>query len=460
MHRWGSTEITLVGVLGHWDDLACAHLDANKSVEWRAMEDIKVVLGEFHSILRPLRHVQTLSQSGSKFNLLDAVLNLSACYRNVCQGNHNTVSMLWPAPPIGSSYEDRPSRTSDQLDPRSRLVLQKLRNALDSRYFFRFHPIKSLGRASDFARLTESNVTLADFKASYLFELAQLFHPELYKGDFIDANCACSNIADSELASLPDSWSLQAIRIHQASLLKAALWKKIRELASIAGRDLLPHRNTVSQSPSSLLLSQDTVLMSQPATPPSRPSRKRMRSTAAQLGLGSPVSSEDGSVTSPALPASVSEMVDTEIQRYKTMGRWWKHDRSERTLESRTAIQWWTLWGEREFPCLTRVALALFGLLPGSGALECDIGTFKDVIPPKRARLEPAAVEMHIVVSRNKDLTELDPGRLVPVPHTSWERLYPSRPLSPVGYEEEDPEPQELLDDHIDLCLTYEFDPN
>jgi hypothetical protein len=455
MHRWGSTEITLVGVLGHWDDLACAHLDANKSVEWRAMEDIKVVLGEFHSILRPLRHVQTLSQSGSKFNLLDAVLNLSACYRNVCQGNCNAVSMLWPAPPIGSSYEDRPSRTSDQLDPRSRLVLQKLRNALDSRYFFRFHPIKSLARASDFARLTESNVTLADFKASYLFELAQLFHPELYKGDFIDANCACSNIADSELASLSDSWSLPAIRIHQASLLKAALWKKIRELACISGRDLLPHRNAVSQSPSSLLPSQDTVLMTQ------SPPRKRARSTAAQLGLGSPVTSEDGSVA-PARPSSVSELVDTEIQKYKTIGRWWqeKYDRKERTLESRTAIQWWSHWGQREFPCLTKVALAIFGLLPGSGALECDIGAFKDVIPPKRARLEPAAVEMHIVVGRNKDLTELDPRKIEAVPHTTWERLYPTRPMSPVGYEDEDLEQSEAFDDYIDLELSYDFDPN
>lgn len=215
--------------------------------------------------------------------------------------------------------------------------------------------------------MTEANVTLSDFKASYLFEIAQLFHPELYKGDFIDVTCACSNIADSELASLPDSPSLAVLRRRHASLLKAALWKKIRELACFAGRAL-------STAPSLRPLSQDTALMTQ--TPP----RKRCcsigspvtRSTAAKLGLGSPMSSDDGSNASPARPSSVLEMVDTEIQRYKTMGRWWqdKYDRKDRTLESRNAIQWWTVWGEREFPCLTKVALAVFGLLPGSGALE------------------------------------------------------------------------------------------
>jgi hypothetical protein len=95
-----------------------------------------------------------------------------------------------------------------------------------------------------------------------------------------------------------------------------------------------------------------------------------------------------------------------------------------------------------------------------SSRVECDIGAFKDVIPPKRAILEPAAVEMHIVVGRNKDLTELDPRKIEAVPHTTWERLYPTRPMSPVGYEDGDLEQAEAFDDHIDLVLSYGFDPN
>jgi hypothetical protein len=100
------------------------------------------------------------------------------------------------------------------------------------------------------------------------------------------------------------------------------------------------------------------------------------------------------------------------------------------------------------------VALAFFGVLPGSGALECDIGGFKDIIGPKRARMDPAAVEMHLVVNKNDDLTELEPGRLEP----SWERLYPTRPSSPVDYyEDEELEPTE---EGTEMNLSYDFDPN
>jgi hypothetical protein len=103
--------------------------------------------------------------------------------------------------------------------------------------------------------------------------------------------------------------------------------------------------------------------------------------------------------------------------------------------------------------------LAIFGVLPGSGALECDIGGFKDIVGPKRAtgRMDPAAVEMHLVVNKNDDLTELDPGRLEPLPR-SWERLYPTRPSSPIDYyEDEELKPTE---EATEMNLSYDFDPN
>jgi hypothetical protein len=105
-----------------------------------------------------------------------------------------------------------------------------------------------------------------------------------------------------------------------------------------------------------------------------------------------------------------------------------------------------------------RVALAVFGLLPGSGALECNIGAFKDVIPAKRSRLEPGAVEMHLVFAKKRDLAELDPAKLGALPKKGWQRLFPTRPFSPVGYHEG--EELEPYDDHIDLDLSYDFDPN
>jgi hypothetical protein len=44
--------------------------------------------------------------------------------------------------------------------------------------------------------LTEANVELSDFRESYLFEMALLFDPELYKGSFIDKLCQCVDIFD------------------------------------------------------------------------------------------------------------------------------------------------------------------------------------------------------------------------------------------------------------------------
>ncbi len=52
----------------------------------------------------------------------------------------------------------------------------------------------------------------------------------------------------------------------------------------------------------------------------------------------------------------------------------------------------------KDYPCLPMVAKAIFGMLPGSGALECDIGGFKDIIAPKRGLLDPGMVEVLLMV--------------------------------------------------------------
>jgi hypothetical protein len=158
-----------------------------------------------------------------------------------------------------------------------------------------------------------------------------------------------------------------------------------------------------------------------------------------EMGYASPDSATDTESTSPvaALPVSLGEQVDVEIRRWRSLGEIWKHRKKDRRLPKDgglTAIDWWVKWGESEsFPCLTKVALALFSLLPGSGALECDIGCFKDIIQPKRASLGVGVVEMHVVVGLNKDLHQLDTTKIVPL-RENWEQCIPTRPHSPVGY--------------------------
>jgi hypothetical protein len=323
--------------------------------------------------------------------------------------------------------------------------------------------------------LTEANVELSDFRESYLFEMALLFDPELYKGSFIDKLCQCVDIFDGELvaattprnrASLPP---VQELRRTHALLVKAAIWKKIRELALVAGhslanQDRIRTQLTQSQSPvsppvSPTLPSQDTLIVTQYAESP--PRKKKRRSLAATMGYASPESASSIGNGSPARSQdllSVSEQVDSEIQGYKTLGATWKHGRESRSLVDCSAIEWWCKWGCKDFPILAKVALAIFGILPGSGGLECDIGGFKDVIGPKRSRLDPAAVEMHLVVDKNKDLSELDPGKLCQLPEKNWERMYPTRPPSPIDYYV-----GEELEGTVDpspLELSYTFDPN
>ena len=111
---------------------------------WQGMEEIKVVLEEFHSVLQLFRLVHIAPQSGSRFNLLQSLMSLYDAYDKILKGNGNTVTMRWPCPVflLPTTVPPPPTRkSSDQLDYRTRLVIQKLRTALDHRYFNRFHPI-------------------------------------------------------------------------------------------------------------------------------------------------------------------------------------------------------------------------------------------------------------------------------------------------------------------------------
>jgi hypothetical protein len=430
------------------------------------MEDIKTVLEEFHSVLNPFRQVQVLAQSGSQFNLLESLLRLSRAYHRIGRGVGNVVTMLWPPPSVndlnnnGRDASARRVKDGSTLDPRTRLVIQKLRFALTKRFFYRYHPVLALVDKKRILKLTEANVVLSDFRSSYLFDIAQLFHPQLHKGAFIDENCLRVEVSDSDLVSvirtpLPP---LDELRTRHAALVKAAIWKKIRELAMLSARTLPSYRRHY-QAPSAFYASQDTLIETPVA-------KRRRTSMVTEMGLCSSDSSvasasDDHPVNSPA-SISVTDQVDDEIQRYKTLSRSWPHGKKTRRLSELqlNAIEWWCRWGEREFPCLSKVALAVYGLLPGSGALECDIGFFKDILPPKRSRLDPAAVEMHMVVNKNKDLAELDPGSLEQLPPgENWDRNFPSRPKSPADYHEGD-EQEHTADTYVDMELSYDFDPN
>jgi hypothetical protein len=74
-----------------------------------------------------------------------------------------------------------------------------------------------------------------------------------------------------------------------------------------------------------------------------------------------------------------------------------------------TIARWWANNDALEkFPCLSRVACALYGMLPGSGGLECDIGGVSDMVQPKRGSLSAGIIEAMMSVRLNKTLVERD----------------------------------------------------
>jgi hypothetical protein len=79
------------------------------------------------------------------------------------------------------------------------------------------------------------------------------------------------------------------------------------------------------------------------------------------------------------------------------------------------------------------VASALFGMKPGSGGLECFIGSMGDVIGRRRGSLGPGMVEASMMIKRNKDRIVRDPLMVEEYP-TTWKGFIPKRPDDPADY--------------------------
>jgi len=120
--------------------------------------------------------------------------------------------------------------------------------------------------------------------------------------------------------------------------------------------------------------------------------------------------------------------VEVSVCEYEDVHCWWGS--SQQTLE---------------FPCLSQVAGALFGMKPGSGGLECDIGSMGDVIGRRRGSLGPGMVEASMMIKLNKDRIVRDP-LMVEEYRNTWKGFVPKRPDDPADYYD-DPEEEEDADD-------------
>ena len=170
-------------------------------------------------------------------------------------------------------------------------------------------------------------------------------------------------------------------------------------------------------------------------TPSKRPRLSAIKLAYASHGLDMPLS--------PAAPASSpwdngnhasssstqrtpKIIVEDEIERYKQVAK--------SVCTSDTVNEWWGKPAQvLSFPCLSQVAGALFGMKPGSGGLECDIGSFGDVISRRRGSLNTGMVEASLMLKLNGDLLSYDTTKVVNL-GKEWRNSIPTRAEYPRNY--------------------------
>jgi hypothetical protein len=102
--------------------------------------------------------------------------------------------------------------------------------------------------------------------------------------------------------------------------------------------------------------------------------------------------------------------------------------------EGKDVLSWWTKH-KGHFPCLRVVAFAVNGFLAGSGGLECDIGSFKDIITSKRSSLSSQVIEVLMMIRLNKTLNMSNTNNIPRLADDTWKRHWPTgRPELPPEY--------------------------
>jgi hypothetical protein len=128
-----------------------------------------------------------------------------------------------------------------------------------------------------------------------------------------------------------------------------------------------------------------------------RPTAPTRQATQAGVTIDSPQAIVDDEID------RYTEEVDNAACTYDNVHEWWDHSKQI-----------------HDFPCLSQVASALFGMKPGAGGLECDIGSMGDVIGRRRSSLGPGIVEASMMIKLNKDRIVREDPMMVKEYRTSW----------------------------------------
>ena len=162
--------------------------------------------------------------------------------------------------------------------------------------------------------------------------------------------------------------------------------------------------------------------------------RPRFEAAIDAAGLGSPGADVELEPEVIEPTADTPEgIVAVEIERLKEVDK-----RSLKIKTDTDLLKWWDTM-EVSMPCLRLLVKCVHGMMAGSGALELDIGSFKDVVQAKRGRLDPGLVEIELLLKINKSAATLDTSKVKDL-GSGWKSHIPKRPDFPVGcFDEEEP---------------------
>jgi hypothetical protein len=308
-------------------------------------------------------------------------------------------------------------------------VRTKLRRAVNTRFFLRYHPIFSLKNWRQVYGVqrnpdVESILSLEDFKFDFVFELMLVLWPVQRNLKTIEVLCQEVDFLDGDIPASMREKDKAYLREKHFELIKKVLWKKIYNLCTIVALEITGD-GTLQETHESAPASYES--------PRSKRKRHDQNELMSGIGFDSPTMQEDApsSASTPShTQATAAEVVAAEIEAYKEL----VNSEPSSPVYSNLMVWWAAPDMARNYPCMSLVAGAIFSMLAGSGGLECDIGGIGDVITSKRSCIDPGMVEATMMIKLNEKYREHDPSKVKDLGKRGYMDHIPSRPEVPVGY--------------------------
>ena len=433
-HRWGNSIETLYQLLKYWTPLKNAFNAAEKMRDYPFDEADKEVIVEFHSLLVLARYVQVSAQKVEGSSLMETYGHLIEQWRACREGQHliincpkeveNSLAQLGQIPSAGDDNETVTAHSL--LKPVTKAVKKKTRQALNKRYFDRFHPIRGLVKPRSVygvrGFLGADMVSLDHLKFSMVYELLLLLHPKTNGHKMIKKLCNEMDVTQKEFSDIgykihpsfcqhDGKVDVGKVKRNHCELITESLKKEIKQLV-ISWYAAQQNKDDIEEESQ-----EETVLLDI-----SPPKKKQKKLTCFDD------SSEDDSIDNgkkPAAEKDPSEKAEQEWQKFMfdKKGKIFQMYDDEKS----SPVEWWSNpQVVFEFPALSRVALGFYSMLPGSGGLENDIGGIGHLVSQKRASLSQGMAEAMMLVKLNKKLRPVDVTK-VPELGSKWKESIPNR---------------------------------